>query len=31
MLSIVLAMTGRGSHVEDLTGPGIDTLRRRTP
>ena len=30
MLSIVLAMTGRGSHVGDLTGPGIDTLRRRT-
>ncbi len=30
MLSIVVAMTGRGSHVGDLTGPGIDTLRSRT-
>ena len=30
MLSIVLAMTGRGSHVGDLSGPGIGTLRSRS-
>jgi uncharacterized protein (TIGR03083 family) len=30
MLSLVLAMTGRGRHVVDLTGPGVETLRSRT-
>lgn len=31
LLSLVLAMTGRGKHVGDLTGPGVDTLLSRTP
>jgi uncharacterized protein (TIGR03083 family) len=30
MLSLVMAMTGRGSHLADLTGPGVETLRSRT-
>lgn len=29
MLSLVLAMTGRGQHVDDLTGPGVDALLSR--
>ncbi|HEV7147019.1 MAG TPA: maleylpyruvate isomerase family mycothiol-dependent enzyme [Pedococcus sp.] len=29
MLSLVLAMTGRGRHVDDLTGPGVEALRGR--
>lgn len=30
MLSLVMAMTGRRSHVDDLAGPGVDPLRSRT-
>jgi uncharacterized protein (TIGR03083 family) len=30
LLSLVLAMTGRGDHVSDLTGPGVETLQGRT-
>jgi uncharacterized protein (TIGR03083 family) len=29
MLSLVMAMTGRGTHVDDLTGEGVETLRSR--
>ncbi len=29
MVSLVAAMTGRGSHVDDLTGDGVETLRSR--
>ncbi|MDQ6648881.1 MAG: maleylpyruvate isomerase family mycothiol-dependent enzyme [Actinomycetota bacterium] len=29
VLSLVLAMTGRGAALSDLTGPGVDTLRSR--
>ena len=29
LLSLVMAMTGRKSHVEDLTGEGVTTLRSR--
>jgi uncharacterized protein (TIGR03083 family) len=31
MVSLVLAMTGRGGAVADLSGPGVDTLRSRMP
>lgn len=29
LLSLVVAMTGRESHVDDLTGEGVETLRSR--
>jgi hypothetical protein len=29
MLSLVMAMTGRRAALDDLAGPGVDTLRRR--
>ncbi|QUR66299.1 maleylpyruvate isomerase family mycothiol-dependent enzyme [Mycobacterium spongiae] len=31
LLSLLLAMTGRGAACDDLTGPGAETLRRRCP
>ena len=30
LLSLVVAMTGRESHVDDLTGEGVETLRSRS-
>ena len=29
LLPLVMAMTGRGEHVQDLTGDGVETLRSR--
>ncbi len=29
LLSLVMAMTGRSAHVDDLTGDGVETLRSR--
>lgn len=29
LLSLVMAMTGRGAHVDDLAGAGVETLRSR--
>ena len=29
LLSLLLAMTGRGAACDDLTGPGVQTLRSR--
>lgn len=29
LLSLVMAMTGRAAHVDDLTGDGVETLRSR--
>ena len=31
LLSLLLAMTGRHAACDDLTGPGVQTLRRRCP
>lgn len=31
LLSLLMAMTGRKAHVEDLTGEGVETLRSRCP
>ena len=31
LLSLLLAMTGRGAACDDLTGPGVQTLRDRCP
>ncbi len=30
LLSLLMAMTGRSAHVADLSGEGVETLRRRT-
>ena len=29
IVSLVMAMSGRGAHVDDLSGEGVDTLRQR--
>jgi hypothetical protein len=29
MLSLVMAMTGRAAHLDDLSGDGLPTLRAR--